>query len=74
MDIAITDPNGLPLHSIVAMDGTGAYAVSYTPTTAGTHRVDIYFNSANVPGELLHSTFTETMVFSTEVVEISVSQ
>lgn len=54
MDIAITDPNGLPLHSIVAMDGTGAYAVSYTPTTAGTHRVDIYFNSANVPGSPFH--------------------
>jgi len=51
LEVAITDSNGQPLISEVVTDGLGAYAISYTPNTTGTHRVDIYFNGEYVTGK-----------------------
>ena len=51
LDVAITEPTRQPLVCDVSTDNHGAYAVTYKPIVAGTHRVDIHFNGECVIGK-----------------------
>jgi len=51
LDVVITDPSRQPLPCDVSTDNHGAYAISYIPIIAGTHRVDIRFNGECVTGK-----------------------
>jgi len=40
-EVKVTDPNGKPLESPVVDNGDGTYTVTYDPTQAGRHKVDV---------------------------------